>query len=446
MSSRAKAAAWAALSLSLLSLASGQTSCMYFFDDGAVDLSALGTQNYLMQAQSYYSVYFRPCNTLSYDDIMPEGNAYCSDSSYACQLNTNVPSSLVGDEISGSTDGVTTTVHIAGGSYCPKVDKYRQLTIKFTCGPDIGAPVYDTENNCHYYALWQSSAACPLAIAPETPFPPEEASDPIGTAFDVLIRRAEYSFWLADSPVESFIVNFLTRDSETVLNMHRSMSCTPRPEDDFYLCSGELLGGDGNIVVSIDDVAAMQVYAKLDGSSEVYLTGDVDFLPTTNTLLASMTNALLAIVRAETGSLQILVEHAKDHMVLYMATNSSTSAFLEIKDYALQSSEEPLPTSEPDGLSQGAIAGIVIAGVILVTGVIAAVSVLLVQKCRRDLYKQLDQGESAITQRDQGESAPSQQVEGSSSPAQRGLDESTPIRAEQGETYQATTNTVPADS
>ena len=79
MSSRAKAAAWAALSLSLLSLASGQTSCMYFFDDGAVDLSALGTQNYLMQAQSYYSVYFRPCNTLSYDDIMPEGNGHCDD-------------------------------------------------------------------------------------------------------------------------------------------------------------------------------------------------------------------------------------------------------------------------------------------------------------------------------------------------------------------------------
>ena len=387
---------------------------------------------------------------MTYDDIMPEGNPYCNSMSYACQLNSNIPSSLVGEYMSGSTDGVTTTIHITGGDLCFEYGTFSQLTIELTCGPDIGTPVFMSEIDCHYFVSWQSSAACPrtaFPTLPRTPFPPDEASYPIDNKYGEIIRRAEYSFWLADSPIESIFVDIVTSDNnEPVLNMHRNMECTPRPKDGYFNCGGEIMGGDGNIVVSIDDVAAMQVYAKLYGSSEVYLTGDVDFLPTTNTLLASMTNAPLAIVRALTDSLLIVVEHAKEHMVLYIAANSSTHAFLEIKDYVLQvgpdpppGPPDPVPTNvEPevpdDWLSQGAKAGIVIAMVAVVAGGIAVGLFVLVQRYRRKSYKQLDGGENATIPNAQGDS----------SPVQQDLDESTPVRAEQGETYQATTSTVPA--
>ena len=60
-----KAAAWAALFLSMFALAYGQDSCEYTYDGGAgaIDLTALGNQNYQAMQPGNSSLYFRPCNT-----------------------------------------------------------------------------------------------------------------------------------------------------------------------------------------------------------------------------------------------------------------------------------------------------------------------------------------------------------------------------------------------
>ena len=156
----------------MLALASGQDSCEYIYDGGAIDLSALGYQNYQVMQSGNSSLYFRPCNRMTYDDIMPEGNPYCNTMAYACRLLNNVPHETVGEHMSGTTDGVTTTVNITRGDYCPAFDTYRTMTIELTCGPDIGAPVFVSEIGCHYSVSWQSSAACPRTAFPKTPFPP----------------------------------------------------------------------------------------------------------------------------------------------------------------------------------------------------------------------------------------------------------------------------------
>ena len=395
------------------------------------------------------SIYFRPCNSLSYDDLMPEGNGACSNAASACLLRDRVPYTNVGYRMGGWTDGNTTTSILYMGDLCP-IGLMYEMTVEMTCGPDFGTPVFVSEVECSYYVTWQTWGACPPTAFPKTPFPPQEVTRPIDTNKDVLIRRAEYIFWLADSPPGTYFVDILTRDSETVVDMHRNMECAPRTEDDFFLCSGEFMGGDGNIALSIDDVAAMQVFATLGGTMEVFVTGDTKFLPTSNALLPNLPSAahsISTIVRAQTvktdpvGPIRMFVEHAQEHSVLYVATNSSTQpthAFLEIKDYVLQVGPDPLPTSvEPevpdDGLTQGAKAGIVIAMVAVVAGGIAVGVVLLVQRYRRKVYKQLDGGENATIQNDQGDSSGD-------------LDESTPVRTSQGEGYRATTSSVPADA
>ena len=146
-----------------------ENTCFVDAGDGlTVDMTELGAKNWGPISQdSTYSLLLKPCNTLTYDAAnMPEGNGFCFDDDMACQLNNKIPSAAAGNtqtklEYNAATN--TTTIELTGGDYCPKLDKYRMVTISLKCGTTASAPKFEDEDECNYIISWTHPAGCPIS-------------------------------------------------------------------------------------------------------------------------------------------------------------------------------------------------------------------------------------------------------------------------------------------
>eukprot|EP00056_Hartaetosiga_gracilis_P018264 m.10245 g.10245 ORF g.10245 m.10245 type:complete len:2602 (+) comp6558_c0_seq2:88-7893(+) len=113
-------------------------------------------------------------------NIIPIGDAdECPENSAVCQWEYPVTDSSRYFNLGQSgepqwKDGAITIVY-NDGTMCQHTQAPRKTILTLVCkedngsGEPLGTPFFVTENDCEYHIHWESSAACPVNVKPETP-------------------------------------------------------------------------------------------------------------------------------------------------------------------------------------------------------------------------------------------------------------------------------------
>lgn len=156
----------------LVSAALGEGPCSFILNGHLYDLSSL---------EGVYQVRVEDANTTYIYDVnpcamIPAAPGYCPLNGYGCQelieaggkqystLATLYQFAVIEGEI---TENPNFRVHFNTGTYCNAHHINRGMSFHYRCGPEMGAPTFIWDEECHYHFDFQTKAAC--VTPPEAP-------------------------------------------------------------------------------------------------------------------------------------------------------------------------------------------------------------------------------------------------------------------------------------